>query len=194
MSVHYAISLFISLHFIQQRNWDPQKLQNNELSVLILEKLAVTLREAFKVKPLPLRNNMQCEHKKYICFPLNFLMIGPLQVWFMGPFPNLPFLGGFRTLIFTSQKKWSDWKLSNSGIFSNQLGKFEFSSPSAHQLMVNCWFGSFSGCGIRIGVHPRIPIPFIFGDSRNPTTTKRPKPTITLPETNIAPENGWLEY
>ena len=46
-----------------------------------------------------------------------------------------------------------------------------------HQLMVNCWFGA-RWFGI---LHPRIPIPFIFGDSRNPFTTGTqtvPKPTI----------------
>ena len=31
-----------------------------------------------------------------------------------------------------------------------------------------CWFGAFSGLGFGSWVHPRIPIPFIFGDARIP--------------------------
>ena len=46
-----------------------------------------------------------------------------------------------------------------------------------HQLMVNSWFGArWFGS---LGVHPRIPIPFIFGDSRNPNhrdPNQQPKP------------------
>ena len=44
--------------------------------------------------------------------------------------------------------------------------------PPKSQLMVNCWFGA-GWFGIRTGVHPRIPIPFIrgFQESKSPTQT-----------------------
>ena len=59
-------------------------------------------------------------------------------------------------------------------------------------IMVNCWFGLVVW-GSNRG-YTQVTIPFIFGNSRNPNQQINHWLTITLPETNIAPENGWLEY
>ena len=64
---------------------------------------------------------------------------------------------------FIAKKPFDTWTiLSPSGFWS-------------HQLMVNCWFGARWFGILRVPLS--IPIPFIFGDSRNPNHLG-PKPTI----------------
>ena len=64
--------------------------------------------------------------------------------------------------------------------FLVRLGIFQPAMLVYQRVMVNCWFGA-RVVWDSIAVHPRIPIPFIFADSRNPDH-RAPNQQLTISE------------
>ena len=110
------------------------------------------------------------------------------NLWFMyiylmiDSFCELLFLGGWGSIdrnlllpvlilfkMFKNVEIFSKWRPGSEDSMafspSNVLPVMVFWCVSFLQPMVNCWFGWWLGI---LGVHPSIPIPFIFRDSRNP--------------------------
>lgn len=98
MFVHYLISRFLSLHFTQNKLGTLR----HYLTLVNSGETGGKSRETYKVKPLPQQHASWTQPKtKITCFPFNFLMIGPLQVW---EFQTYPFSERFMTLKFHSRK------------------------------------------------------------------------------------------